>query len=130
MSNKMDSPENRVIINNPINFKYYKLTKLSDDKFSGKHPNDIYERHTVYGTSILPPDPGQSFVLSNVTGDSFGYFYTSMVTELLDENTFKTLNSTYKFEELPIPEELILKQPEERKKITDEEFIQLLDLLS
>jgi len=67
-----------------------KITKLSDDKFNGKHPNGIYEGHETVGLEFAAPKVGERY---NVQGLS-----TSLVTEIVDENTFKTLNSTYKIE--------------------------------
>lgn len=75
-----------------------KLQKLSDDKFNGKHPNEIYKNHTVYGEIYNGLEVGNSLQLTGVTGDSRGFFYTSTVKEIIDENTFKTKNSTYKIE--------------------------------
>lgn len=71
-----------------------RLTKLSDDKFDGEHPNGVSAGNEYTGFIIQPPLVGQSCILVG--------FYTSTVTEILDvsENnvTFKTLNSTYLFE--------------------------------
>ena len=75
---------------------YVKLQKVSDNMFNGRHPNFIDRGHTVYGKVVEDLQVGLSFKLIDVKGDSHGYFYTSNVLEIIDENTFTTLNSTYK----------------------------------
>ena len=75
-----------------------KLQKISDDEFEGKHPNQIYRNHTVYGEIYKDLEVGAPLYLNGVTGDSHGFFYTSTVKEIIDENTFKTKNSTYRIE--------------------------------
>ncbi len=68
-----------------------KLTKLSDDVFNGSHPNGIYEGHVQIGTEYDKPELGQPYWVGRS-------WRTSDVIEVLDNNTFKTLNSTYKIE--------------------------------
>ena len=75
---------------------YVKLQKVSDDRFDGRHPNFIDVGHTVYGKVLEDLEVAKSFRLVDVKGDSSGYFYTSNVLEIINENTFTTLNSTYK----------------------------------
>lgn len=76
-----------------------KLTKLSDDFFSGNHPNGILEGHTET-VKFKPelPEIGQRYYFHEGISD----FSTSIVTELLSSDddgfTFKTLYSTYKIE--------------------------------
>ncbi len=65
-----------------------KLTELSDASF----PNNIPVGFVEEGGFIREPVVGESFWLS--------YFATSVVTEILSENTFKTRNSVYKWEVL------------------------------
>lgn len=72
--------------------KRFRLTKLTDDKFEGKHPNGFYEGYVEEGYIMGYPVVGQGFYI--------GSLQTSTVTEVIDSNTFKTLNSTYKLEEL------------------------------
>lgn len=71
-----------------------RVTKLTDDKFEGEHPNGVSEGSVYTGFIIQRPLVGQSCVLDN--------FYTSLITEILEVDdtniTFKTLNSTYLFE--------------------------------
>lgn len=73
------------------------LTKLTDDKFEGLHPNYIFEGYEELGIMHKGPTVGESFVLH--TG---GFFATSGVTDIIEESDteiiFKTLNSTYKLE--------------------------------
>ena len=80
---------------------YIKLVKWSDDVFDGNHPNCIQSGHTVYGTVLHDLEAGYSFALTDVTGDSHGWFHTSVVTEVTSEDTFRTMNSTYKIFKLP-----------------------------
>lgn len=72
--------------------KKFRLTKVSDDKFNGFHPNGIDEGYTKEGYMPLKPTVGERFYL--------GALRTSTVTEVIDATTFKTLNSTYKLEEI------------------------------
>lgn len=73
-------------------FVYATITKLSDDKFNGRHPNLIDEGYTSSGVVITKPTIGYSCIV--------GGLRTSNVTKILSETkkevTFKTLNSTYK----------------------------------
>lgn len=72
-----------------------KITKLKEVE-NPRHPNNIEEGYTRVGTFINPPEIGQRFGLS---GRSFGdYWSTSPVQEIIDENTFRTLNSVYRWE--------------------------------
>lgn len=76
--------------------KKYRLTKVSDDVFDGKHPNDISEGYIREGELLYGlPKVGESFYIS--------MFFTSVVTiEMNEEGMFETLNSKYKLEELDI----------------------------
>ena len=103
---------NDFIINIMENFKvgdYVKLQKISDDKFNGRHPNDINKRHTIFGRISRDFGIGSSLFLAEVTGDSFGFFYTSGITEIIDENTFQTENSTYYIEHAERKSDLLAK---------------------
>ena len=77
-----------------------RLIKLSDEMFNGHHPNAIYNGHTVTGQLTDDITIGEPAYLDAVTGDSFGWFHTSKVTEIIDDETFKTKNSTYHIEKL------------------------------
>jgi len=72
--------------------KAIRLTKLSDDVFEGKHPNNIQEGYTRRGIMIVPPTIGERFWLQN--------FSTSPVTKIINKHKFKTMYSTYKIEYL------------------------------
>jgi len=67
-----------------------RITKVSDDVFGGYHPNRINEGFVTEGYFNRKPKVGENFFV--------GSFYTSVVTEIIDDNTFKTRNSTYKIE--------------------------------
>lgn len=75
----------------------YKLTKISDDKFEGKHPNGVFAGNTYVGTPMYRmPTVGDRFILRGISvRDSI---QTSIVVEVLDGGTFKTMYSTYKLE--------------------------------
>ena len=66
-----------------------KITKIEDD-FKGKHPNNINKGAIIGGLMLHPPKVGESFWVNT--------FATSTVVEIIDENTFRTLNSVYKIE--------------------------------
>lgn len=69
------------------------LTKLSDDKFEGFHPNDIFAGYFQVGVLKKDIIVGERCL---VVGKHFSdYLNTSKVTEIIDEETFKTENSTY-----------------------------------
>jgi len=68
----------------------YRLTKLKDNKFEGRHPNDIFEGYIKEGLLMLQPEIGKVCQIQN--------FRTSTITKINDDLTFETLNSTYKLE--------------------------------
>jgi hypothetical protein len=70
----------------------YTLIKLSDDKFKGAHPNGIGEGFTFKGTIFNEPIVGERF---GITASFNSFLITSEVIELLEDNKFKTKNSTY-----------------------------------
>jgi hypothetical protein len=72
--------------------KKVRITKVSDDVFGGAHPNGITEGYVREGILWQAPEIGVSCMV--------GDFYTSVITEIVDETTFKTRNSTYKIEAL------------------------------
>ena len=69
------------------------ITKLSDDKFNGQHPNNINSGYTkTINVEELPSiEVGVYYY--------FGSLRTSTVTEIIsqtdDKIKFKTINSTY-----------------------------------
>lgn len=72
------------------------LTKISDDKFDGNHPNGIKANYIKVGKLINDVIIGDQVLVVNSTR----YLRTSEVTEIIDDITFKTENSTYKIEVL------------------------------
>ena len=75
-----------------------KLTKISDDKFRGHHPNQINKGFNITGQALNDIVVGDALFL-NTSGDKrYGYFHTSVIIEILGKDSFKTLNSTYKVE--------------------------------
>lgn len=63
-----------------------KLTELPD----ARHPHNIEVGYTRTGEFVAPPEVGKAFWLG-------WNWRTSPVTEIIDETTFKTYNSVYKF---------------------------------
>jgi hypothetical protein len=86
--------EIKVILPQEGTFTRGRLTKLTDDKFNGKHPNKINEGFTHEGIIWQNPIEGQSCAV--------GGMVTSVVTEVLEQREkeirFRTMNSTYKLE--------------------------------
>lgn len=77
--------------NNMSKRKKVRLTKLSDDHFEGRHPNNINAGHVEEGWMTREPEIGERFYV--------GFFSTSPVIRLLDKDgIFKTTYSTYKLE--------------------------------
>lgn len=83
-----------------------KLTKISDDKFEGNHPNGINTGFTITGIEVSPPTIGARFGVHHhkeYLGEEalLPAILTSTVLSTLDSNNeFKTLYSTYKLEYL------------------------------
>jgi hypothetical protein len=73
-----------------MHIKLYKIKSLLDIP----HPNNIEEGDTRYGFTEKKPTVGESFLITSLTN----WFCTSVVTEIIDENTFRTENSIYKME--------------------------------
>jgi hypothetical protein len=72
--------------------KRVRLTKISDNRFFGEHPNGINVGYTKEGIFKYGPIIGERFYIAGLL--------TSPVTEIIDEYTFKTENSTYKIENI------------------------------
>ena len=81
--------------------KLTKLTELSD----ALHPNNIEEGRVeifnIKDSLFKKPIVGKRFTLTSLSN----WFSTSPVQEIIDENTFKTLNSIYKWESIDIEED-------------------------
>jgi hypothetical protein len=76
------------------------LFKVSDEVFEGQHPNDINPGFEITGDLVTKLEVGGGLFLNNCKHRSYEWFHTSTVTDIIDEHTFKTLNSTYKIEEV------------------------------
>jgi hypothetical protein len=82
----------------PKNMKriYIKLTKIDENN---PNENGIKTGHIVDGFTFHEPIVEQCFVVFH---DKSKMFKTSLVTEILSDNTFKTENSTYKLENVTL----------------------------
>lgn len=67
-----------------------RLTKLKEAE-NPKHPNNIQEGFAIDGDLYRKPTVGENFWVGNS-------WRTSIVLEILTENTFRTMNSIYKIE--------------------------------
>ena len=80
-------------------FPIVRLTKLADG-VNPKYPTD-HHRHiraglAAEGAMLRPVAVGESFYVDYP--DKENHFHTSVVQEILSENTFRTQNSIYKWE--------------------------------
>lgn len=73
-----------------------KLTKLKEAD-NPKHPNNIQEGHEVIGDFTKDPVVGEQFVIDL---DEDYIWHTSIVQEIIDDKTFRTNNSIYKWEQI------------------------------
>lgn len=73
-----------------------KLTKI-EERSDAEYPNNIPVGDERIGFYEEEPKVGEPFILRK---QGFNIFMTSVVTEIIDKNTFKTLNSIYKMEEI------------------------------
>lgn len=88
-----------------MEFKYVKLTKtgLTGRIPDGMHPNGIEVGYVEGGYMAEPPKVGELFFLYPYNKRAFGnipHFHTSLVTEVISDTEFKTLNSLYKIEHI------------------------------
>ena len=79
------------------NFKFkkgdrVKIEKITDEQFNGIHPNGIDTGYYEYGVLQEDVEIGESCLVV----DHFRFLHTSVVTEILSEDTFRTKNSIYK----------------------------------
>lgn len=70
---------------------FVKIVKIKS-LLEGAHPNNIEEGSERSGYTEKEPTIGESFILNRMSS----WFATSVVTEIIDKDTFKTLNSIYK----------------------------------
>lgn len=68
------------------------LTKLKDCE-DPRHADHIQPGFEKVGYIVGEPEVGKSFIIGP-------YWATSAVQEIIDENTFRTLNSIYRWEKL------------------------------
>ena len=78
----------------------YKIEKISDDKFNGNHPNGIFEGYCLTGHIEKQPVVGERFHFGTDKDHPRNHLFTSVVTKILTNDTFKTRNSTYKLEKI------------------------------
>ena len=78
----------------------YKLIKLSDDVFNGKHPNGIIEGLEYEGQFQNKPQIGKRFHFGTDADHPREHLFTSTVTHIINKEVFKTKNSTYKLEKI------------------------------
>lgn len=86
-----------------MEYKRVKLTKvgLTGRIPDGLHPNGIEVGYIEEGYMVEPPKVGEMFLLyphNKVTFGNTPHFYTSLVTEVISDTEFRTLNSLYKIE--------------------------------
>ncbi len=68
-----------------------KIKELED----AEHPNNIEEGTEKVGRMLIKPVIGQCFYITYYPDHTRG-LETSKVTEIIDTNTFKTMNSIYR----------------------------------
>lgn len=101
--------------------EWVKLQKVSDEVFNGRHPHYIYEGYTQYGTLENEVTVGERCYVVNPCRYN-DYLSTSKVTEIIDDNTFRTENSIYKIE---VVSKEAIKMDANRIMITEEEWMQI-----
>ena len=78
---------------------FVRLTKLDNGdnpKYSDGHNRHIKIGFSAEGLMPRPVRVGESFYVGYPNDKN--HFHTSVVTEILSEDTFKTMNSIYKYE--------------------------------
>lgn len=84
----------------------YKRVKLTKVGLTGRipdrlHPNGIEVGYIEEGYMVKPPKVGEMFLLypyNKVALGNIPHFHTSLVTEVISDTEFRTLNSLYKIE--------------------------------
>lgn len=95
--------------------KLVKLTKVSAINYvEGNHPNGVNEGYETEGRLMLLEVGVSAQIVEHDRGLYPSMFVTSVVEEIIDDNTFRTKNSIYKLEEIPedVPTD-IPSQPED-----------------
>lgn len=91
------------LVPNGIKVKLTKISERDDAEVPNNIPVDDYRIGYVNPTYIKPKI-GSVYMINSVIQrneeqlSGMGYFHTSTITEIIDDNTFKTLNSIYKLE--------------------------------
>lgn len=84
--------------------KYVKLTKIGNVS-NPYHKNSTFGESKPHHVGICHEDPivGERYNLYpfEFDGNIYGGISTSIVSKILDNNTFETMNSVYRWEELP-----------------------------
>lgn len=75
--------------------KLVKLTKIAEAP-DPVHPNNITVGNVVTGRFVSSPVVGEPFYVPYV--NRFSARQTSTVLEIIDDNTFRTYNSIYRWE--------------------------------
>lgn len=80
----------------------YKLSKIKDTKFEGKHPNFILEGMEWYSNADKHPKPVivKRFHFGTNIDHPREHLFTSLVTKLGKNGIFYTKNSIYKIEKV------------------------------
>lgn len=86
-----------------MEYKRVKLTKvgLTGRIPDGLHPNGIEVGYIEEGYMVEPPKVGEMFFLypyNRISITNTPNFHTSLVTEIISDTEFRTLNSLYKIE--------------------------------
>ena len=76
-----------------MRIKLVKIKELED----ALHPNNIVEGIEKEGEFSKAPAVGECFYMQYDKNENL-WFRTSTVTEIIDERTFKTRNSIYRYE--------------------------------
>lgn len=82
-----------------VQYPIVRLTKIGEGvspKYPVGHPRHIPSNTVAEGKMLRPVAVGQSFYVNHI--DSPHHFHTSVVQEILSDNTFRTMNSIYKWE--------------------------------
>ena len=80
--------------------KQVTITKIAE-KEDAEVPNNIFVGYSKKGIMFNKPNVGDVFVLfEKFKTAAVPIWHTSTITKILDDETFETLNSRYKLEEV------------------------------